>query len=132
MDTCKRVAAVAFLSVFLCLGAMLPACEEGDDGGGGGGDGDSCETSLDASKVKCVYGTVSSGGSIVGGSAGATDPGAAVTVTYGDETWETTAGEDGSFAKPILVPRNATVKVCVKLEGCTEKCIDVVCELPPE
>lgn len=125
MDTRKVVAAV----LFLCLGAMLPACE-GDDGGGG--DGDSCETSLDASKVKCVYGTLSSGGSIVGGSAGATDPGATVTVTYGEDTWETTADDDGAFAKAIQVPRNATVKVCVKIEGCTEQCIEVVCELPPE
>lgn len=127
MDMRKVVAAV----LFLCFGAMLPACEEGDVGGGGGDDGGSCETSLDASKVKCVFGTVSSGGSVIGGTAGATDPGATVTVTYDGETVaETTAGEDGSFARALLVPRNATVKVKVQLEGCTEQCIEVVCELP--
>ena len=114
--------------VFGLLTVLLPACE--GEVGGGGGDGGSCETSLDASKVKCVWGTVSSGGSVIGGTAGATDPGATVTVTYGDETWETTADEDGAFARALLVPRNATVKVKVQAEGCTEQCLEVVCELP--
>lgn len=81
-----------------------------------------CQTNLDPDKVSAQVGPISSGGDMVVGEAGATDPGATVTVTDADgNSVERTANDDGSFAVPISAldyKRGECVTVTVKNGDC--------------
>ena len=82
----------------------------------------------DAKKITASRGTTATGGMMIGGSAGAVEPGATVTVTDEDgNTATTTADENGGF---ILTEADLpdgfdhtighTVKVTQDTEGCEE------------
>ena len=82
----------------------------------------------DASKITASRGTTGTGGMMIGGAAGAVEPGATVTVTDGDgHTATTTADENGSFVLTELdLPEDFdhtignNLSVTQKSEGCNE------------
>ena len=82
----------------------------------------------DGSKITASSGTPGTGGMMIGGAAGAVEPGATVTVTDGDgHTATTTADENGSFVLTELdLPEDFdhtignTLSVTQKSEGCNE------------
>ena len=82
----------------------------------------------DAKKITASCGTPGTGGMMIGGAAGAVEPGATVTVTDEDgNTAETTADADGGFSLteadlPVDFDHTIghTVKVTQDTEGCEE------------
>lgn len=128
-----------FLTIFAACVLSLNACDgsnpEKKDGGsppdvadeGGPADKDEpCQTNLDETKVIACYGTISSGGTVVAGGAGATDPGATVTITgNGGDTRMVTAGADGSFAAALPAGLGSDMCVTAKKGDCAEKKITV-------
>jgi hypothetical protein len=82
----------------------------------------------DSSKITASSGTPGTGGMMIGGAAGAVEPGATVTVTDGDgHTATTTADENGSFVLTELdLPEDFdhtignTLSVTQNSEGCNE------------
>ncbi len=105
-----------------------PAADGGGDGGGGEG-GAKCKTKLDASLIRCHFGTISSGGSVVVGSAGATDPNAEITISGKNDTTTTTAGDDGSFARAFIAGNGETITVTATAPGCDPTSVTVTCTL---
>jgi hypothetical protein len=82
----------------------------------------------DASKITASSGTTGTGGMMIGGAAGAVEPGATVTITDKDgNTATTTADENGSFSLTELdLPEDFdhtignNLSVTQKSEGCKE------------
>ena len=82
----------------------------------------------DSSKITASSGTPGTGGMMIGGAAGAVEPGATVTVTDGNgNTATTTADENGSFVLTELdLPEDFdhtignTLSVTQKSEDCNE------------
>jgi len=82
----------------------------------------------DSSKITASSGTPGTGGMMIGGAAGAVEPGATVTVTDGDgHTATTTADGNGSFVLTELdLPEDFdhtignNLSVTQKSEGCSE------------
>lgn len=98
-----------------------------DDGEGDGDDKAKCKTKLDASLIVCRYGTISSGGSVVVGTAGATDPDAEITISGENDTKTTTAGDDGSFARSFLAGNGETITVTAQAPGCDPTTVTITC-----
>ncbi len=119
-----------FLTIFAACTLLLSACDGSNEGnhpdGSNPADTDACDTNLDETKVNACYGTISSGGTVVAGGAGATDPGATVTITGNDgDTRTTMAGDDGSFAAALPASLNSDMCVTAKKKDCKEKKITV-------
>lgn len=139
-----KKAMICLFAVFAMCLFVMAACgdDEGDKGGGeatqndggngnndggsgndgGGGGEDPCVTNLDPSKVWIDRGTIATGGPILVGEDGATDPGATVTVTDPEGNSLTgTANEDGGFGRNITslrLKKGCKVKVKVQKDGC--------------
>lgn len=123
-----------FLTIFAACTFLLIACDGNNppdgsthtDGGNPTNKDEPCATNLDETKVNACYGTISSGGTVVAGEAGATDPGATVTITGNDgDTRTVTAGDDGSFAAALPASLNSDMCVTAKKGECKEKKITI-------
>lgn len=93
-----------------------------------------CKTNLDPDKVSVQLGTISTGGDLVIGEAGATDPGATVTITDAEgNSVERTANDEGGFAVPIAAlhyKRGTCVTLTVKVDDCEPATMEVCIPKP--
>lgn len=124
--------------LFPACGGDTPESESDPDSDSDSDSDGGCQCAdFDESRVDGCYGTLSSGGSLVWGDAGATCGGSTVAVyqvnSDGGETevGSATAAEDGSFSAVVLIRRWATVRL---VSRCCEHCEPgemtlMVCEL---
>lgn len=120
-----RLRTGSFLAVFAALilaGGFVAGC--GDDGGG---PPPKCKTKLDPDKIVCHFGTISSGGSVVVGAEGATDPNAEITIEGKNDTTTTTADDKGGFARSFIAGNGETITVTATAPGCEPTSVQVVC-----
>ena len=117
------------LMVIFVFALALLACESDESQ-------EKCKTKLDSSKVFVDLGTIASGGDLVCGEKGATDPGATVTVTDSEgNSVDRTAGDDGHFCVPIAAlnyKRGDTVTVTAKVDDCEPTSITIRIPQPGE
>jgi hypothetical protein len=80
---------------------------------------DGCQTNIDEWRVHACYGEPDRGGTVVQGSADATDPYAEITVTTAmGEVVLTIASEFGSFAAAVNAELGTVVSVEAEASGC--------------
>lgn len=84
-------------------------------------------TKLDASLIKCRFGTISSGGSVVEGAPGATDHGAVITITGKNDTKTAMADNNGGFVRSFIASSQESVTVTAETSGYAPTNVQVLC-----